>query len=158
MSSPDPSRPPEGPEIEAGEDPRGEPETSPGGPDASPGAPEPDLELHVRGAVAAPPDEVWAALFEPEAMATWLHPGKVPFGVRDEGSIQVVEPRRHVRLTWRPDGWPGPSTLHVRVRTRAAETVVEFRQERIPGEDAREARRVVLIRALDRVRKRVGTS
>lgn len=126
--------------------------------DGAPGDPDtPGMELLVEASVAAPADEVWEALFQPAAMAGWIRPEPgAPagdpsriFSGEEPGSIRVIERRRHVRLTWRPPGWPGPTTLHVEVRPEEEGARVVFRQEEIPGHDAREARRAVLAQALD---------
>lgn len=142
-------------------DPKAGPEPQPhvDGPNAAPG-----LELRVEGSVASSADEVWDALFEPAAMARWIRPDPgapaaeppTPFSRPEAGSIRILERRRHLRLTWRPDDWPGPTTLGVRIRDEEAGCRVEFHQEEIPGEEAREGRRAVLQEALDALREGPG--
>jgi uncharacterized protein YndB with AHSA1/START domain len=46
---------------------------------------------------AASPEEVWAALTDPDSVARWLGRG-IP------GEIRVAEPQRRLELAWRPDG------------------------------------------------------
>jgi uncharacterized protein YndB with AHSA1/START domain len=52
---------------------------------------------------AASPEEVWAAITEPESVAHWL-------GRPIPGKARVVEPQRVLELEWRPDGEP-PSVV-----------------------------------------------
>jgi uncharacterized protein YndB with AHSA1/START domain len=46
---------------------------------------------------AASPEEVWAALTDPDSVARWL-------GRKIPGEIRVAEPQRRLELAWRPDG------------------------------------------------------
>ena len=46
---------------------------------------------------AASPEEVWAAITDPESVARWL-------GRPIPGEARVVEPQRVLELEWRPDG------------------------------------------------------
>ena len=48
---------------------------------------------------AASPEEVWAALTEPESVVRWL-------GRPVPGEARVVERHRRLELDWRPDGEP----------------------------------------------------
>jgi uncharacterized protein YndB with AHSA1/START domain len=52
---------------------------------------------------AASPEEVWAAITEPESVARWLA-RPIP------GEARVIEPQRVLELDWRPDGEP-PSVV-----------------------------------------------
>ena len=46
---------------------------------------------------AASPEEVWAAITDPESVARWL-------GRSIPGEAHVIEPHRVLELEWRPDG------------------------------------------------------
>lgn len=48
---------------------------------------------------AASPEEVWAALTDPGAVARWL-------GQPVPGDARVVQPQRRLELDWRPAGEP----------------------------------------------------
>lgn len=135
-------------------------------------APAHGLDLEVRGKVPAAPDRVWEALFEPASLSAWLRPrlpepgagaafpgsGPGEGAAHRSGAVHVLEPRRHLRMTWHPEGWSGPATLHVRVAAGAADgSVVVFRQERVPGQAARDERRAVLRDALERLAARLGS-
>ena len=52
---------------------------------------------------AASPEEIWAAITEPESVARWL-------GRPTPGEARVIEPQRVLELDWRPDGEP-PSVV-----------------------------------------------
>ena len=52
---------------------------------------------------AASPEEIWAAITEPESVARWL-------GRPIPGEARVIEPQRVLELDWRPDGEP-PSVV-----------------------------------------------
>jgi uncharacterized protein YndB with AHSA1/START domain len=75
----------------------------------------------------ASPEELWAALTEPEQLRGWLGPAKLADGrvelvlgeaddQRVEGRLLVVDPPRVLEYEWR---WPGETDSVVRFELRA---------------------------------------
>ena len=56
-----------------------------------------DASVRLTRRYAASPDEVWAAITEPESVARWI-------GRSIPGEARVVEPQRVLELEWRPEG------------------------------------------------------
>jgi uncharacterized protein YndB with AHSA1/START domain len=65
--------------------------------------------------LAAPPDEVWDALTQPELLASWFGAdveiearrggavdARFPDGTRRRGVVQAVDPPRRLAFRWRP--------------------------------------------------------
>ncbi|MEX2639529.1 MAG: SRPBCC domain-containing protein [Balneolales bacterium] len=71
----------------------------------------------------------------------------------EDGQIRVVNPGRHVRLTYKPATWAKASTIQVRVEPKGDKTVVGFHEERIPGPLEREERRAHFRSALDKLQQ-----
>jgi len=102
--------------------------------------------------------EAWELITSPEGVRAWLgdgarvewKPGR-EYALADgsAGAVRVVQPESHVRLTWRPRGWPRDSTIQVRVIAAASGTTIAFHQEHLPGAGAREERRAHFAAALD---------
>lgn len=49
------------------------------------------------------------------------------------GEIRVVKPGDRLRLTWQPEGWPAPATLHLTLLTSASgKTAIHAQLEKLP--------------------------
>jgi uncharacterized protein YndB with AHSA1/START domain len=95
----------------------------------------------------------------------WLGPGatavfeegrtyEVPAGdgPAAHGTIRVVRPGSHLRLTWQPDGWERPARLQVRLTDRGPErTTIGIHLEMLPDAEARDAMREHWRAVLDRI-------
>jgi uncharacterized protein YndB with AHSA1/START domain len=58
-----------------------------------------NASLRLTRRYAASPEEVWAALIDPDSVERWL-------GRPVPGAARIVEPLRRLELDWRPDGEP----------------------------------------------------
>ena len=114
-------------------------------------------EIGVRRTVNLSQAETWQLVTSPAGLRCWLGepqgrafaPGtayQLPDGTR--GELRVLS-LSHLRMTWQPPGWDSPSTIQVRALASAGRAVLAFHQERLPGPDAREERRVFFHHALD---------
>jgi uncharacterized protein YndB with AHSA1/START domain len=73
-----------------------------------------------------------------------------------EGTVRVVKPDSHLRMTWHPRGWERPTLIQVRVIPAATGTTISFHQEHLPDARAREERREHFTAALDRLEGHIG--
>lgn len=97
-------------------------------------------QIGVRRTLPCSEEQVWALLLSPDGLRVWLGgPADIvagaPFRLDNgtSGEIRVYKPWSHVRLTWRPTGWPEPSTLQVRVIPSHRKTTLSFHQDQLPG-------------------------
>ncbi|HEU4558880.1 MAG TPA: SRPBCC domain-containing protein [Longimicrobium sp.] len=109
--------------------------------------------------------DAWRLVTSPEGVRAWLGDGaRVTFERGREyaladgaaGTVRVVQPESHVRLTWHPDGWPRPSTIQVRVIPAGERTTIAFHQEHMPNAAAREERRAHFAAVLDTLERVVA--
>lgn len=110
-------------------------------------------------------DDAWRLITSREGVRAWLGDGaRVAFERGREyaladgsaGTVRVVEPESHVRLTWQPDGWPRPSTIQVRVLPAGERTTIAFHQEHMPDAAARQERRAHFTAALDALERLIA--
>lgn len=121
-------------------------------------AKETGFQVGVRRTLPVTRDAGWRLVTSPEGVRAWLGDGaEVEFEKGTEyrladgstGEVRVFNPKKHLRITFEPAGWPRPSTLQVRVEPKGEKTVVSFHEERLPDEQAREDRRAHFKAALD---------
>lgn len=146
----------------AGSTPSREDRDGPSSPIDEPSAPEPGGagSLHLTRRVRGGADDVWAVLFAPATMAAWMPGGAPGTGLRAGApgtAVRVLEPRRHLRYTTHPEGWPHPSPLDVEVAPAGPTARVTFRQTAIPDADALSERRAAYEAVLDGLLDRFGT-
>lgn len=115
-------------------------------------------EIGVRRTLPAPAEQLWTLLVSVTGLRCWLGElpdlaiaPKVTYQLADgtSGAFTVVKPGSHLRLTWRPAGWPRPSLIQVRVLPQGERAVVAFHQEQLPDEVAREQRRAAFVASLE---------
>ncbi len=120
------------------------------------------FQIGVRRTLAVPLQTAWRLLTSPEGARVWL--GEPPpaaftpatsYRLEDgaHGEVRVCKENSHLRLTWRPAGWPRPSTIQVRVVPSGEKTVISFHQEHLPGPAEREERREFFALALETLRR-----
>lgn len=106
------------------------------------------------------PDDVWAALLSPAGLALWLGPGATLGEARGDrwsatdgaaGEVRSLRPGDRVRVTWRPPGRAGDTTVQVVLRAAASGTSVRFHQERLANAAEREAMRAHWSAVADRL-------
>ncbi|NEW06752.1 SRPBCC domain-containing protein [Paenibacillus sp. SYP-B3998] len=107
------------------------------------------FQIGVRRTLPVSPEEVWKVLTSPEGRQDWLgnledvrftesHNYETVEGTT--GEFRVVKPLHQIRLTWQPKNWPQPSTLQIRlIAIQAGRTTISFHQEKLAGEQQREA-------------------
>jgi len=116
------------------------------------------FQIGVRRTLPMSLAEGWELMTSPEGVRAWLgdgarvewEPGReYALANGSAGAVRVVQPESHVRLTWRPRGWPRDSTIQVRVLAAASGTTIAFHQEHLPSAAARQERRAHFAAALD---------
>ncbi len=114
------------------------------------------FEVGVRRTVDASTDDVWELLTSRPEL--WLGEGVAfrtgeRYSVRGAaGEIRVVKPGDRVRLTWQPEDWAAPATMQLSLsRAQSGKTTITANAEKLPDADARDAMRVHLREALDRL-------
>ena len=122
-------------------------------------------EIGVRRTLPVGVGDAWRLITSPEGVRAWLGDGaRVTFERGREyaladgsaGTVRVVQPESHVRLTWQPGGWPRPSTIQVRVLPAGERTTIAFHQEHMPGAAARQERRAHFTAALDALERLIA--
>ncbi|HEX9938106.1 MAG TPA: SRPBCC domain-containing protein [Longimicrobium sp.] len=109
--------------------------------------------------------DAWRAVTSPQGVRAWLGDGAhVQFEPGSDyaladgstGTVRVVQPESHLRLTWHPDGWPRPSTIQVRVLPAGERTTIAFHQEHMPDAAARQERRAHFAAAMDALERLIA--
>lgn len=109
--------------------------------------------------------DAWRLVTSPEGVRAWLGDGarvKLERGsdyALDDGSagtVRVVQPESHLRLTWQPEGWPRPSTIQVRVMPAGERATIAFHQEHMPNAAARQERRAHFAAAMDALERLIA--
>lgn len=111
--------------------------------------------------------DAWRLVTSAEGVRAWLGDGAARPLARGRaytladgsaGEVRVLKPDSHLRLTWRPNGWPRASTIQVRVLPAGAKTTIALHQEHMPDCVAREQRRAHFAAALDALARLAGAS
>ncbi|MCG6494446.1 SRPBCC domain-containing protein [Kitasatospora sp. A2-31] len=96
-----------------------------------------------------PPAAVWSLLTSAEGAALWLGPGarltervgaRITTADGSDGELRSHHAGSRIRLSWRPAGRSGSTTVQVTVTPGGSGTVLRFHQERLadPEERARQ--------------------
>ncbi|MGW4895172.1 SRPBCC family protein [Kitasatospora sp. NPDC004240] len=108
------------------------------------------FEIGVSRTLPHPPEAVWELLTSARGTALWLGPGArlatEPGGpvTADDGStgeLRSLHPGARIRLTWRPPGRTGPTTVQLTVTPNGGRTVLRFHQERLADPEERSRQR-----------------
>ncbi len=111
--------------------------------------------VSVTRVLAAPPEQVWAALTEPEALAAWFWPAslaaKVSADPRPEGDYRIeaasmavggayreVTPPRRLVFSWRWDGEGDESLVTIDLAPRGDETELVLRHDGLRDTEVRD--------------------
>jgi hypothetical protein len=89
--------------------------------------------------------EVWDFMFSPEGQQVWLGKTKQelsagePFQTDDglEGTVSVLKPYSHIRLTWKPKDRNQATWLQVRVMGDDQKAVISFHHDHLDSEEER---------------------
>lgn len=107
-------------------------------------------QIGVYATVGHPVAEVWRALVSPAGVEVWLGAGvrfagskKEPYRTDDgvAGELRSFRPNDRIRLTWRPPGREGGTTVQIALEDKGSRTGVRFHQERLADAEEREAQR-----------------
>lgn len=104
-------------------------------------------EIGARRTFSIPPQQAWDLVTSRAGLRLWL--GDVPELFLEEGlpyetregatgTIRVVQPGGHLRLTWQLADWDEPSIIQVRIIPKGANTTIAFHQEHLAGGRERE--------------------
>lgn len=124
-------------------------------------------QVGVRRTLPISQREAWDLVTSDQGLRLWLGQAagiKLEEGARYEledqskGEMRVISPGSHLRLTWRPRGWPRPSTIQVRVIPKGEKSTIAFHQEHLPGPYEREAQRDHFKLALDGLEELIRAS
>ena len=113
-------------------------------------------QIGVRHTIAVNVKYAWDVITSIEGLKIWLcgdsefdPPTNKPlnkgqsYRLKDgtTGTMRVLKPYSHLRITWHPVDWPRASTIQVRVLNNQDKSVIVFHQEHMPGPQERENRR-----------------
>jgi uncharacterized protein YndB with AHSA1/START domain len=104
-------------------------------------------EIGARRTFSISAQRAWELITSSAGVRVWL--GDVPQLLLEEGlpyetregasgTIRVVEPGGHLRLTWQPPDWETASTIQVRVIPKGKNATIAFHQEHLAGGQERE--------------------
>jgi len=98
------------------------------------------FQIGVRKTFPAPVETVWSFLFSETGLTAWL--GKISVenfesgklykteeGI--EGTVNVLIPNSHVRLTWKPKYWTNTSAVQLRVIPSKGRATISFHQDKL---------------------------
>lgn len=87
-----------------------------------------------------------------ESTSIILEPGQKYITKTGAGEIRIVKPLEQLRLTWQKEEWEKPSTVQVRIISKASnKTTISFYQEKLADKNVREEMKVYWGEILDGV-------
>lgn len=115
-------------------------------------------ELRISRVLPAPPNKVWHALTNPDALAQWFWPhdtygtvaeadprpgGKYLIdgqkaGIKAAGEYVTVDPPHRLVMTWRWDDEPPETLVTIELAESAEDTVLTLVHERFDDEESRD--------------------
>ena len=104
-------------------------------------------EIGARRTFPISPQRAWELTTSEAGLRLWLGDTiqfrleeGLPYETREgaTGTIRVIEPGEHLRLTWQPPDWPHASTIQVRIIPKGDSTTIAFHQEHLAGGYERE--------------------
>jgi uncharacterized protein YndB with AHSA1/START domain len=125
------------------------------------------FQIGVRRTLPIGHEDAWRLLTSDQGLKIWLGPisgldfakgARYQLADGSAGEVRVYSPNSHLRITWRPRGWPRASTIQVRAIPKGDKTVIAFHQEHLPGAKEREERRAHFRSALDELERVWGRS
>lgn len=108
------------------------------------------FQIGVRKTFPVPLKVAWQTTVSAQGLKIWLGETEgfklvkgASFLTRNgtRGTVRVLHPNGHLRVTWQPPLWPRASTIQIRVIPNGEKTVISFHQEHLPGPEAREQMR-----------------
>ena len=105
------------------------------------------FQIGVRRSFSISQEEAWNLLTSPDGLTLWLgestgitlKPGQTYKTNLGSGEIRIVKPLQQLRLTWQKEGWERPSTVQIRVLSKADnKTTISFHQEKLSDQYVRE--------------------
>jgi uncharacterized protein YndB with AHSA1/START domain len=120
-------------------------------------------QIGVRRTLPVSKERLWELLVSPRGIALWLgdvqdlkmEKGAV-YHMKDgtKGEVRVYQPNSHWRITRHPPdaGYPGPSTIQVRVLDAKGKAVIAFHEEQLPSQTERQSRKTFYLEVIDRIR------
>ncbi|MGE7111423.1 SRPBCC domain-containing protein [Lysinibacillus sp. NPDC047702] len=85
------------------------------------------FQVGVRRSFSISSEDAWNLLTSPDGLNLWLgestgiilNPGQTYMTNLGSGEIRIVKPLQQLRLTWKKEGWEQPSTVQIRVLSKA---------------------------------------
>lgn len=108
------------------------------------------FEVGAQKVVYQPVEKVWNFLLSPKGLHLWLGnistlelKEKSPYETKDgtTGEIRRIKEGQRIRMTWQPNGWKSPATLHFMLtcpRNTKEKTNIGFHLEKLPNAKTRE--------------------
>ncbi len=105
------------------------------------------FQIGVRRSFSISQEDAWNLLTSPDGLTLWLgestgitlKPGQTYKTNLGSGEIRIVKPLQQLRLTWQKEGWEQPSTVQIRVLSKADnKTTISFHQEKLSDQYVRE--------------------
>ena len=122
------------------------------------------FQVGVRKTFTVPVDTAWSFLLSEEGRATWLgklsthnfEPGKA-FTTKEgiEGTVSVLKPNSHIRLTWKPKHWTNFSAVQVRVIDANGKATISFHQDKMLDGKQREEMKMYWDSILEKIGKQL---
>jgi uncharacterized protein YndB with AHSA1/START domain len=110
-------------------------------------------------------ETAWDYLFTEEGLSIWLGTTKhadfelkKPFITEEgnEGTLNVLKPYSHVRLTWKKPGWADLSSLQIRVLDNKGKVTIAIHQDQLEDADMRDEAEVYWNGVMDKLGLKLG--
>ncbi|WP_257352091.1 SRPBCC family protein [Pseudalkalibacillus decolorationis] len=122
------------------------------------------FQVGVRRTFPVSQEKAWEFINSKEGLDLWLgespsiilKPGQKYITRTGKVEIRIVKPLEQLRLTWQKEEWEKPSTVQVRIISKASnKTTISFHQEKLSDKNVREEMKVYWGEILDEIRDRL---
>ncbi|PGX90166.1 ATPase [Bacillus cereus] len=120
------------------------------------------FQVGVRRTFPISQEKAWEFITSKEGLNLWLgdsttiilKPGQKYITKTGTGKIRIVKPLQQLRLTWKKEEWERPSTVQVRIISKASnKTTISFHQENLSDKNVREEMKAYWGKVLEGIRE-----
>jgi len=121
------------------------------------------FQVGVRRSFSISQEDAWSFLTSSDGLNLWLGestgisliPGQTYTTTLGSGEIRIVKPLQQLRLTWQKEGWERPSTVQIRILSKADnKTTISFHQEKLSDQYVREEMKIYWETILEKIGER----